>query len=163
MRRVLAAVFLLVILGTGAALAARSTRPSPLLAGGAMPALSYRDAMGRQQALAATPAGTVVMLFHSRCTHCHAQLDRLDRELPRLGATRLVLLTTEDSVSGAEITRRWPRLASAPTVTWGSVEAATFQERFGTLVTPALFVFGPDGHLRAKFRGETKLELLVPS
>lgn len=154
-RRFAALLFLAVIVTAGAWLTRKVLAPGPIAEGDRVPAISYRAADGTGTPLAVDgERGTVVMLFHSQCGHCHTQLDELDRDLGTLDGIRLVLLTTEDTVPATEAARRWPRLRAG--ATWGTVGAEAFRERFGTLGTPALFVFRTDGTLAKRFIGETK-------
>lgn len=159
MRKFAAVVFLVLIASLGAAMAMQANRPDPLPVGGALPDVSYRD--GRQaHAVGERGRAAVVMLFHSRCGHCHAQLDAMERAALRGDATTY-LLTSEDSVATGMIARRWPHLAASPHVRWGSVDAHEFQARFGTLVTPAVFVFDAHHKLVRKYRGEVRTDLLA--
>src|SRR4051812_49033906 len=99
MRRVMAGMFLLVVLGTGGWVAAQAMRPETLPVSAPIPATTYRPWGGAPQPLrAAGRVPTMVVLFHSQCSHCHEELDLLDRDLAALGPVRLVLLTGEDTL-----------------------------------------------------------------
>lgn len=162
MRRVVAGVFLLAVLATGGWVAGQALRPEVLPVASPVPSLEYRPAGAAPRQLAAadgTP--TVVMLFHSQCGHCHAELDALERDPGALGPARIVLLTQEDTLPATLIHARWPRLAAAPRVEWGTVRAAEFKRDFGVLATPAFFLFGTDGRLRRKVMGEARPQFLA--
>lgn len=161
MRRAVAGLFLLLILCTGGWLVAQVLRPEALATGGAMPSLTYQasGAAATLRPSATTP--TAVLLFHSKCSHCHYQLDQLDRELEKLGDARLYLFTTEDSLPAGEMRTRWKRLAAAPNVVWGTVRAADFEREFGVLSTPVTFAFGPEGRLLERIIGEARVDYLA--
>lgn len=161
MRRVLATLFVLLLIGTGGWLVAKTSRSDALTPGDRLPAITAAAPAG-ELAVRTGPHGAVVILFHSRCGHCHAQLDRMAAHAASLSGP-IYLLTSEDSLPTADMNGRWSRLTAHPDVQWATVDPDLFLREFGTLVTPAVFVFGPDGRLVRKFRGEVKLELLSPA
>jgi hypothetical protein len=57
----------------------------------------------------------------------------------------------------------WPRLAHAPNVVWGRAGLKALEGAFGLRVVPTILVFDSSRRLTAKYRGETKLDLLFPS
>lgn len=153
--------FAALLLAAAGWLGPSAARPETLPVGARLPDVAYVSG-GARHALRPAPEGrTLVVLYHSRCGHCEYELGVMDRELHRFGGARIVLLTPEDSVATGEAARRWPRLASAGSVTWGAVDGAQFAARFGSLATPQFFVADADGTLHAKFMGETRLENLL--
>jgi hypothetical protein len=136
LRRACAALFLTVVLGAAGWLGAQVMRPGALAVGAAMPSLRYTGTAGAQPLRAAAEGRTVVVLYNSKCGHCHYELGVLDRNAGRLAGAHLVLVTTEDSVARAEVRREWPRLAASPNVDWGTVSRDEFLRGFGTLATP---------------------------
>lgn len=161
MRRVLATLFLLLLIGTGGWLVAKTSRSEALTPGDRLPAITAVAPTG-ELAVRTGPRGAVVILFHSRCGHCHAQLDRMAENVTLLQRP-VYLLTPEDTLPAADIRGRWSKLTAHPDVRWATVDPDVFLRDFGTLVTPAIFVFGPDGRLVRKFRGETKLSAITDS
>src|SRR5690606_13663184 len=101
--------------------------------------------------------------FHSDCGHCHAELDLLDRAADRMAPARWVFLTIESSLPDALIRSRWPRLAAAAHVGWGTVAAGRVRSEVGALHTPSFYVYDSGGALAAVFRGAVKPELLFRS
>lgn len=126
-----------------------------------MPALRYTSTAGAQPLRPAPSGRTVVVLYNSSCGHCRYELGMLDRNAERIRGANLVIVTTEDSVARGAVRRDWPRLAALPGVAWGTVDRSEFLRGYGTLATPAFFVFEPDGTLRARIVGETRLENLL--
>ena len=161
LRRVCAALFLTVVLGAAGWLGAQVMRPGALAVGAAMPTLRYTGATGSQPLAAAPEGRTVVVLYNSKCGHCHYELGVLDRNAAGIAGVHLVLVTTEDSVARAEVRREWPHLAASPNVAWGTVSRDEFLRAYGTLATPTFFVFEPNGTLHARIVGETRLENLL--
>lgn len=128
-----------------------------------LPALAYRDAHGSHVIRANGRQPTLIVLFDSRCGHCGYQLSDFDRHVADLAHSRIYLLTTESKLPLEVLGRRWPALASAPSVAWGTVSASDFRAHLRTLVTPALFVFDERGALVAQYVGEVKVDALLPA
>jgi hypothetical protein len=139
------------------------SRTGHVSAGTRLPALAYRDARGSHVISASGRQPTLIVLFDSRCGHCAYQLSDFDRRFADLVHSRIYLLTTELQPPFEEFGRRWPALANAPSVSWGTVSASDFRAHLRTLVTPALFVFDERGALVAQYVGEIKVDALLPA
>ena len=103
----------------------------------------------------------LVMLFHSKCSHCHDQMDDLADHLDAFGSVDLVFLTTEDTLPMQEMAGRWPCLATATNAMWGTVSAEDFDRDFGSRVTPGIYLFDSAGVLRHKTIGTVETSLLL--
>ena len=158
MKKSVASVFLAAVVLVGSWVVAAASRREVLPLGSAAPSFVFATVQGRAT-FRPSPHRTLLILFHSRCAHCNYEFDALEPHLDRLAGTELFLLTTEDSLNMAAIERRWPRLARSEHVTWGTADRAIFAHHFGTVMTPALFLFDATGRLAGKWLGETKLEV----
>jgi len=128
-----------------------------------LPALAYRDARGSHVIRVNGRQPTMIVLFDSRCGHCAYQLSDIDRRFADLAGSRIYLLTTERTLPLEELAHRWPALASAPAVAWGTVSASDVRAHFHTLATPALFIFDAQGALVTQYVGEVKVDALLPA
>ncbi len=160
-KKSVAFVFLAAVVLVGSWVVAAASRREVLRLGSAAPSFAFATARGRATFRPSPWGRTLLILFHSRCAHCTYEFDTLESQLDRLAGTELFLLTTEDSLNMAAIERRWPRLARSEHVTWGTADREIFAHHFGTVMTPALFLFDATGRLAGKWLGETKLELLL--
>ena len=150
---------MLVALGVWIGLAGVSAR-SPLDAP-SLPTITFNGDHG-PEALRSDPSRqTLVILFRSDCRHCVNEFDEIEPHVDRLADKQLYLLTTEDSLDLMAIRSRWPRLAAAGNVTWGSIERKAVVRYFGVKVTPSLLLYDRHGRLLRKWRGETKLQALL--
>ena len=160
-KKFVAFVFLGAVVLAGSWVVAVASRQEVLPLGSAAPSFAFVTARGQATFRHSQRGRTLLILFHSKCTHCTYEFDTLDPQLDRLAGTELVLLTMEDSLNMAAIESRWPHLARSEQVTWGTVDRDVFAHHFGTVMTPALFLFDATGKLAGKWLGETKLELLL--
>jgi len=155
-RRILAfGVVAAFLVGTGW-FTARALRPDPLPVGSPLPALLIRTGAGTDSLAVPAAGPLVVIFFHSECVYCLAEFDELDAGLDELGGAVVVLLTAEDSLPGQLAADRWPRLVEAPHVRWARVDANAFGSHFGTLLTPANYVFNARGTLVWKSVGKPR-------
>ena len=145
----------------GSWMVAAASRREVFPLGSAAPSFAFATVRGRATFRPSPRGRTLLILFHSRCAHCTYEFDTLEPQLERLAGTELFLLTTEDSLNMAMIESRWPRLARSEDVTWGTADRDVFADQFGTVMTPALFLFDATGRLAGKWLGETKLEVLL--
>ena len=162
LRHFTAVLFLSLFAGASAWLFNQALRPERLPIGASMPELGFRTVAGESVLRPDGRQHSIVVWFHSECVYCLSEFDMLERELGQFGSTRLYLFTSEDSLFGSRIPEPWPKLASSMNVTWGVLPRNEFRDAFGTAVTPALFLFGPDGALIKKFRGEVSPRALLP-
>lgn len=160
-RRVVAfAVVAAFLVGTGW-ITVRALRPEPLPIGGPLPALPILTDSGVETLTAPAGGPLLVIFFHSECSYCLAEFDELEARLDELGQAVVVLLTAEDSLPGRLASERWPRLAEASRIRWARVDADAFGSRFGTLLTPANYVFDARGTLVWKSVGKPRWERLT--
>lgn len=159
LKRTLSGLFLACFLGVSVWIVHETTRAPALPVGSDRPALTLEDD-DTTKSLTELKDPVTVIFFHSQCTYCRHEFDALERGLETFPGRRFVLVTGEDTLPGALIRNRWPGLAESERVVWAVVDVDTFKDRFGTLATPAIFVFDREGVLRKKFVGETKLGAL---
>jgi len=137
-------------------------QPEQLPIGAPMPEMAFRTVSGESVLRPDSGRYSIVLWFHSECAYCLSEFDSLEREIGLFGSTRLYLLTSEESLFRSRIPGAWPKLSRATNVTWGILGRSNFRDAFGTSVTPALFVFEPDGTLIKKFRGQVAPRALLP-
>jgi thiol-disulfide isomerase/thioredoxin len=130
-------------------------RPEPLSAGQPLPQIAFRDAGNVVRSTDPRSKGALVIFFHPLCEHCAYELAMLDSAAGKFEKRKVYMLTTDDSLFTRGIARRWPHLASIPSVTWGIVAKNDFTAKFGTLVTPTAFLFDSSGKFVRRIKGET--------
>lgn len=158
-KRILSGVFLALFLALTGWIFYQGTRPPVLSVGSPHPGLSIGTSDGARRLADITGPFTLIY-FHSGCAYCRHEFDALEDGFDDTWRRHLVLVTGEDSLPDTTIRQRWPTLARSGHVIWATADRREFKSRFGTLVTPAIFVFDGSGTLRKKFVGETKIEAL---
>jgi hypothetical protein len=125
-----------------------------------MPRVEFRDSGDELRSTESAASGALIIFFHPLCQHCAYELAKLDSAAVGFDQQTIYMLTTDDSLFSRHIARRWPRLASHPSVIWGIVDRKDFNAKFGTLVTPTAFLFDRSGRFVRRIKGETPLENL---
>jgi hypothetical protein len=142
---------LLTLVGGALTMAARAaTRVHRLQSGDAIPVLSLRTASGDESLVAGNAGVQVVMLFDTRCTHCHAQLDSVAAHSGDLGATPITFVTAERALD-PQFAARWPALSAR--ARWGMANPAELKKVFGPLVTPQTLIIDRQGRIHARYTG----------
>ena len=160
-KRILSGIFLMLFLSLTGWLIYAALRPEKLPVGSPMPALQYRTEKGLQYLSDDGPGNLILVHFHSQCGHCKYELELLDKNLPALSGTQIVLLTSEKDFFEKAKQAAWPHLATAKNVTWGMADKSAFADMFGSIATPVTFIFDQSDTLRAKIIGEAKLAKIL--
>lgn len=160
-------VFASVVLGTlvlgSAGLVWKSAKAEILPVGALAPALEFQTADGRQDHVSITGTRTVIVFYARGCEHCRAELTTLDQQVARTAGSTVFLISPGNQSIPDSTAMIWPRLAHAPNVVWGHASLEALEGTFGLRVVPTILVFDSSRHLTAKYRGETKLDLLFPA
>jgi peroxiredoxin len=121
--------------------------------GAAIPRIQALDPSGKHTQVAAADRPTVLVVYRLGCRYCASQLSQMLHEIPSFSGSRLVLVRHAADASDAplSLTVDALRRAGALTATMGGKEVA---QRFGTLLTPATFVYDRQGRLASTFIGE---------
>lgn len=161
-RRALAGLVLAALASVlGAAVWSR-TRPDLMPLGTRIPRIAYRSERGLGELVGSDSGPTVVLVYQSTCEHCRAELTSLDHSLEMATGSHVVLITPERRAFPDSARVWWPRLASAPDVEWVRADLSALKTSLGIDVVPMIFVFGSDGTLRGKYRGEVRLDRVFP-
>jgi peroxiredoxin len=146
-RRAFAAAVVLIVLTGTTWIVVHAMQPPALAIASQMPAIAYRAASDSSTLVPARNQPTLVVFFHTACEYCTQEFARLNADTARLAGAAVYLLSPEKSLDFAGMKRRWPALTAASNVIVGSVAAGEFEKSFGTLLTPAHFVFDAEGRL----------------
>jgi hypothetical protein len=136
-------------------------KPDVLPIGSVIPRIVYKDRAGFS-VLKSTPGIPVLVLsFHLQCKYCHMLLHEMNQNIHKFGQLQLVLFSPTVSFQELPELPDWPELRQAPNVLYGIVHKKQFKDRFGTSVSPALFLFDDRGILRNKIKGEIGIDRLL--
>lgn len=158
LRRALAGIILFLFLSITAWLIYVALRPDVLPLGASMPALDYRSSNGHKTFAPDSSQSTMIVHFHSNCKYCKYQLTLFNENLERFSDSRLIFMTIEEDFLQKNEMNAWPILKTAQNVFWCEVDQKHFEDSFGSLAVPSIFIFDKFGTLVSKIRGEAKLE-----
>jgi hypothetical protein len=128
--------------------------------GSSIPKMKYLTRDGLQVLAADSTRPLVILYFNRKCEHCLYQLDLLEKSIDLFGDQKFIFLTSEMKFLAEGSEKRWSILSIASSCTFGVVYSKDFLNAFGTIGTPALFIFNRRGMLIFKNNGEVKIEKL---
>lgn len=114
------------------------------------------DARGKER-----DSATVVIVFHTDCPYCVAELDGIEARADSLTGLPILFLTPELPMPTETISTAWPRLWTRDRSYWRHVPRNRLTTEWGIRVTPTTWVFRGDSLVR-RFKGRVSwLSLLA--
>ncbi len=151
----------LLIVGFIIALVISSKKTERLNEGSTMPVLCYQKNKGEKVIERDPTKMTVIIWFHPNCKHCLYQLDLLNENLSSFYHAQFFFFTDDLIFPEDRCLGKWPNLTSADNVRFGIIDKPTFEDHFGSVVMPSVFIFDRSGKLTNKTFGEVKIEKLL--
>ena len=56
---------------------------------------------------------------------------------------------------------KWSNLYKNEDITFGIVQKSKYENKFGSMITPSIYIFNSSNKLKRKIRGEIKIESLL--
>lgn len=103
---------------------------------------------------------TLIILFNSDCEHCQYEAGQLQQRHQEFAQAAVYLLTTETPARAHAFARNYG-LDSLAMMHVGTLTREESYRAFGPTSVPHIFIYGPDGHLRKEYKGETKIDALL--
>ena len=104
---------------------------------------------------------TLIILFNSECEHCQYEAGQLQKRHREFAHAGVYLLMTEPYARAQAFARTYG-LDTLDMMHVGTLTGEEAYRAFGPTSVPHLFIYGPDGQLRKEYKGETKLEAVLP-
>jgi thioredoxin-related protein len=129
--------------------------------GDSIPVMKYLTRSGLQMLSADSTRVLMLMYFNRNCQHCQYQLDLFERNMDLFQKQRFIFLTSEAKFISTGQEKQWCTLSTQQNCIFGMIPGNEFFNVFGTISTPAIFIFDRRGMLAGKFTGEIKLDKLM--
>lgn len=160
-KKVLAISFIIIFAFAVVLLIVAGNRPAILPLGSDLPNIEYSDSATVKTVTADSLKNILIIFFKKECPHCEYELELLNNNTDKIKNVKLYLLTTEKDIFTSGFTNKFSALKKLPYTTFGIVNKEEYKNKFGVMVTPALYFFNKAGKLTAKLKGETKLERIL--
>ncbi len=160
-KRIIAFTIILFFAGFTAWLVIEASAPEVLPEGSLMPGIKYTDKKGTGVLMPDSIKRTMVIYFSSGCTHCKYELGEINKNIGKFASINIYLFTTEKDFFKKTEVKRWDVLYKTNNVCFGIIDKNEYENKFGSMVTPSIFIFNAQGKLEKKIIGEMKIEILL--
>lgn len=160
-KRIIAIAILLLLAGFTGWLIIEASGPEVLPIGSPMPEIKYISAGGNCILTEDTTIETMVIYFSSECGHCKYELSQINNNIVKFKGIRIYLFTTGKDFFQKPVVKNWNKLYKTKNSCFGVVDKGDYENKFGSMVTPSIFIFDTSNKLIKKIHGEIKIEGLL--
>ncbi len=106
---------------------------------------------------------TVIIYFHPECEHCQYEASEIGKNAQQFEEVNMIMVTPDDSIKRLEDFAANYHLWEVDNLAILIDRKREFKKRFGSAVSPAVFIYGIDRKLVKTYKGETKIEAIINS
>jgi len=125
-----------------------------------LPYLSYKTLKGEASTTRSLPGGSILILFNTDCDHCQREAQEIADKNQAFKNYELLFIAA-DSVHQIENFAMTYQLADKPNVKFGRAEYQDVYMNFGSISTPAIYIYNRERRFVKSFLGETPVEELI--
>ncbi len=160
-KRLLAVSIIILFAGLTGWLIIEASRPEVLPIGSSLPEIKYVSLSGNDALKTDTTKETMIIYFNSECEHCKYELRQLNENIDKFKNIKIYLFTIEKDFFKKSVMKELNELYKAKNISFGIVDKSEYENKFGSMVTPSIFLFDYSNKLIKKIRGEMKIESLL--
>lgn len=131
----------------------KETQAAPLLIN-ELPYLKFTTLEGAATSTRNLETPLVLILFFTDCDHCQREAQEIEKNLDLFREKNILFISAEEP----QVIQKFAvdyKLSSQPNVRFGRAESADVYMNFGSIPTPAIYVYSADKRLIKSFKGET--------
>lgn len=125
-----------------------------------LPYLSYMSLDGSAQSTRTLPGSSILILFNTDCDHCQREASSI-AEKSEAFKNYEMLFVAADSIHQISNFARTYNLADKPNIHFGRAEYQDVFLNFGSIPTPAIYIYSREKKLVKSFLGETPIEEII--
>jgi peroxiredoxin len=125
-----------------------------------LPHLAYSTLKGEPSTTRSLPGGSILILFNTDCDHCQREAQEIAEKSEAFKNYELLFIAA-DSVHHIENFAKAYDLANKPNVKFGRAEYQDVYKNFGSISTPAIYIYNRERKFVRSFLGETPVEELI--
>lgn len=125
-----------------------------------LPYLNYNTLSGEASSTRTLPGSSILILFNTDCDHCQREAAEIAEKNEAFKNYEL-LFVASDSIHHIENFAKTYHLADKPNVKFGRAEGQDVYMNFGSISTPAIYIYNRDRKFVKSFLGETPVEELI--
>lgn len=160
-KKVVAIAILLLFAGFTGWLIIEGAGPEILPEGSALPEINYISVNGNSVLKPDTATEKMIIYFNTNCDHCKYELSQLNKNVEKFKNIKVYLFTSEKDLFKKPAVKSWSNLYKKDGITFGIIQKSEYENKFGSMITPSIFIFNSSNKLTRKIRGEIKIESLL--
>lgn len=125
-----------------------------------LPYLNYKTLSGESSSTRNLPGASILILFNTDCDHCQREAKEI-AEKSEAFKNYEVLFIAADSVHHIQNFAKTYNLVDKPNINFGQAEFQDVFVNFGSIPTPAIYVYSRERKFVKSFLGETPVEELI--
>ena len=125
-----------------------------------LPYLSYQTLNGDTVSTRTMPGSSILILFNTGCDHCQREAKEISERSEAFKNYELLFIAA-DSIHLIEDFAKTYNLADKPNVKFGHAAYQDVFMNFGSIPTPAIYVYSRERKFVKSFLGETPIEELI--
>ena len=125
-----------------------------------LPYLDYKTLGGESSSTRNLPGGSILILFNTDCDHCQREAKEIAEKSEAFKNYQLLFIAA-DSVHHIENFAKTYNLTNKPNIKFGQAEFQDVFVNFGSIPTPAIYVYSRERKFVKSFLGETPVEEVI--
>lgn len=121
------------------------------------PHLAFKNLDGSPATTRDLPGSSILILFNTDCDHCQREAKAIQENLNAFQNYTLQFIAAE----APELIQKFAQdygLSNQPNIRFGQAEGVDVYMNFGSIPTPAIYIYSKDRRLVKSFLGETPIE-----
>lgn len=127
-----------------------------------LPYLSFKNLDGTPATTRDLPPASVIILFNTDCDHCQREAKSIQENLDSFKEYTLQFIASDPEQIILQFAREY-QLDNQPNIRFGRAEGSDVYMNFGSIPTPAIYVYSKERKFVKSFLGETPVEQIVMS
>jgi len=124
------------------------------------PYLNYKTLTGESTSTRNLPGASILILFNTDCDHCQREAKEIAEKSDAFKNYELLFIAA-DSVHHIENFAKTYNLKDKPNIKFGQAEFQDVFVNFGSIPTPAIYVYSRERKFVKSFLGETPVEEVI--
>lgn len=104
---------------------------------------------------------TVIIYFHPECEHCQYEASEIGKNAQQFEKANMIMITPDDSIKRLEEFASNYHLWEVDNLAILIDRKREFKKRFGSAVSPSVFIYDADRKLLKMYKGEVKIEAII--
>lgn len=125
-----------------------------------LPHLTFKNLDGSPATTRDLPPASVLILFNTDCDHCQREAKSIQENLASFKDYTLLFISSDLEQNIQQFSKDY-KLENLPNVRFGKAEGQDVYMNFGSIPTPAIYVYSKERRFVKSFMGETPVEQII--